>query len=49
MEIYYQDGLETTTVMYFPKEDDFEFEIKNDNNVKINQLFVWKLRGVKYE
>lgn len=48
MEIYYQDGLKTTTVMYFPKEDEFEIEI-NNKGVKINELSVWKLRGVKYE
>ena len=49
MEIYYQDGLETTTLMYFPKSDNFKIEIKNDKKVKINQLDVWNLRGIKYE
>ena len=47
MEIYYQDGLETTTLMYFPKEEGLEIEIKN--NIKIDELEVWKLRGMKYE
>lgn len=47
MEIYYQDGLETTTLMYFPKEDGLEIEIKN--NIKINELQIWNLRGIKYE
>ncbi len=47
MEIYYQDGLETTTLMYFPKEEGLEIEIKN--NIKINELQVWNLRGIKYE
>ena len=49
MEIYYEDGLETTTFMYFPKSDDFKIEIQNDNNVNINELCVWNLRGVRYE
>ncbi|SFC85770.1 sucrose-6-phosphate hydrolase [Clostridium uliginosum] len=49
IEIYYQEGLETTTFMYFPKEDKLEVEIKNDDKLKINQLCVWNLRGVKYE
>ena len=47
MEIYYQDGLETTTLMYFPKEEGLEIEIKN--NININTLQVWNLRGIKYE
>ena len=42
MEIYYQEGLETTTLMYFPENNNFEIEIKN--NIKINDLQVWKLR-----
>ena len=49
MEIYYQDGLEVTTLMYFPKDDELEIEIINDNKTKINELSVWKLRGVRYE
>ena len=49
MEIYYQDGLEVTTLMYFPKEDELEIEIKNDDKIKINELCIWKLRSVKYE
>ena len=49
MEIYYQDGLETTTLMYFPKFNDFKLEIKNDNKLKINRLNIWSLKGIKYE
>ncbi|MVX64913.1 sucrose-6-phosphate hydrolase [Clostridium chromiireducens] len=49
MEIYYQDGLEVTTLMYFPKEEQLEINIKNDNKVKINELSLWYLRSVKYE
>ena len=49
MEIYYQDGLEVTTLMYFPKEEQLEIEIKNDNKIKINELNIWKLRSVRYE
>ena len=49
MEIYYQDGLETTTLMYFPKSNDFKIELKTNSKVKINQLKVWELRGIKYE
>ena len=46
IEIYYQDGLETTTLAYFPKSDDFEIEIKN--KVKINKLQIWNLRRINY-
>jgi len=46
MEIYYQDGLETTTLAYFPKSDDFEIEIKN--KVIINELQIWNLRRINY-
>ncbi|NRT33023.1 beta-fructofuranosidase [Clostridium beijerinckii] len=46
MEIYYQDGLETTTLVYFPKSDSFEIEIKN--SVKINELQIWNLRRINY-
>lgn len=49
MEIYYQEGLETTTLMYFPKCDDFKIEIKSDNKVKMSELNIWNLRGIKYE
>ena len=35
--------------MYFPKEEQLEIEIKNDNKVKINELCMWNLRSVKYE
>lgn len=49
IEIYYQDGLEVTTLVYFPKEEQLEIEIKNDNEVKINELCIWNLRSVKYE
>jgi beta-fructofuranosidase len=47
IEIYYQDGLETTTLMYFPQNNSFEIEIKN--NIKINKLEIWKLRRINYE
>nr|WP_313076717.1 GH32 C-terminal domain-containing protein [Lacrimispora sp.] len=46
IEIYYQDGLETTTFAYFPKYDDFEIEIKN--KVNINKLQIWNLRRINY-
>lgn len=49
MEIYYQEGLETTTLMYFPKFDDFKIDIKSDNKVKMSELNIWNLRGIKYE
>lgn len=49
MEIYYEKGLQTTTLMYFPKEDELEVEIKSDNKLKLNEAIVWNLRGVKYE
>jgi beta-fructofuranosidase len=49
MEIYYQDGLETTTLMYFPKEEQLEIEIKNKDSIRINELRMWNLRSVKYE
>jgi len=47
IEIYYQDGLETNTLMYFPQNNNFEIEIKN--NIKINKLEIWKLRRINYE
>lgn len=49
VEIYYQDGLEVTTFMYFPNEEQLEIQIKDDNNVKINELSMWDLRSVNYE
>lgn len=49
MEIYYQDGLEVTTLMYFPKEEQMEIEIRSDDKVRINELNMWKLRSVSYE
>lgn len=49
IEIYYQEGLEVTTLMYFPKEEQLEIGITNDNKVKIIELSMWKLRSVKYE
>lgn len=49
IEIYYQEGLEVTTLMYFPKEEQLEIQIKNDSKVKINELCIWNLRSVKYE
>jgi len=49
MEIYYQEGLETTTLMYFPKFNDFKIDIKSDNKVKMSELNIWNLRGIKYE
>jgi beta-fructofuranosidase len=49
IEIYYQDGLEVSTLMYFPKNDELEIEIKSDDKTQINELYVWELRSVKYE
>lgn len=47
IEIYYQDGLETTTCVYFPKSN--EFDMKINSNIKINRLEIWKLRRIDYE
>jgi beta-fructofuranosidase len=50
MEIYFQDGLEVTTLMYFPKEEGLELQIENANKkVNLKQLSMWKLRSVCYE
>ncbi|NRT32110.1 sucrose-6-phosphate hydrolase [Clostridium beijerinckii] len=49
MEIYYQDGLEVTTLTYYPKSEGLELEIRNDRKVTINELNMWNLRSVKYE
>ncbi|AQR98051.1 MULTISPECIES: glycoside hydrolase family 32 protein [Clostridium] len=49
IEIYYQDGLEVTTLMYFPKEEQLEIQIKNDYEIKIKELSMWNLRSVSYE
>ena len=46
MEIYYQDGVEVTTLMYFPLNDDFEIEIME--NVRINKLTIWSLKEIEY-
>lgn len=46
-EIYYQDGKKAATINYFPKENDFDIEIKS--KVKINKLTVWKLKEIRYE
>ncbi|MDD7795892.1 glycoside hydrolase family 32 protein [Clostridium sp. 'White wine YQ'] len=49
MEIYYQNGLEVTTLMYFAKTEALEIQIKNDNMIKINEIYTWNLRSIKYE
>lgn len=49
MEIYFQDGLEVATLMYFPKEEQLEIQIENDDKVNLKELCVWKLRSVRYE
>lgn len=49
IEIYYQDGIETTTFMYFPKFDELQLEVKGENTVEIDNLCIWSLRGIKYE
>jgi len=35
--------------MYFPKDDELQIEIKNNDKIKINELCVWNLRSMKYE
>lgn len=47
IEIYYQDGLETTTLMYFPLSNKFEIEI--ENNIKINKFEIWNLKKINYK
>lgn len=49
MEIYYQDGLEVTTLTYYPKSEGLELQIRNDSKITINELNMWNLRSVKYE
>lgn len=50
MEIYYQNGIETTTFTYFPeKGQEFKMQVKSDNEVKINECSIWNLRRINYE
>jgi len=48
MEIYYQDGIETTTVMYFPKSNELSVYIKGDENIVISELDLWDLKKINY-
>lgn len=44
MEIFYQDGLEVTTFMYFPKTDGIKVNITTDKSIfLINKMEIWKL------
>ena len=49
MEIYYQEGLEVTTLVYFPKEEKMEIQINDSSETKIKELNIWSLRGIEYE
>lgn len=49
MEIYYQDGIETTTLMYFTKSDELSVEIKSDDCLFINELDLWNLKEANYD
>lgn len=49
MEIFFQDGEEVTTFVYFPKEEKLELQISDGIETKINELNVWSLRGIEYE
>lgn len=48
MEIYYQDGIETTTLMYFTKSDELSIEMKSDDCLFINELDLWNLKEINY-
>jgi len=48
MEIYYQEGIETTTVMYFPKNNELSIEIKSQENLSISELDLWNLKKINY-
>jgi beta-fructofuranosidase len=49
IEIYYQDGLEVTTLMYFPKTEVMNFAINSASAVRINELKLWQLSAIQYE
>lgn len=49
MEIYYQEGLEVTTLVYFPKEEKMEIQINDSSETKIKELNIWNLRSIEYE
>ena len=49
IEIYYQDGLEVTTLMYFPKTEVMNFAIGSASAVRINELKLWQLNAIQYE
>ena len=48
MEIYYQNGIEATTVMYFPKSNELNIEIKGDESLVICELDLWDLKKINY-
>lgn len=49
MEIYFQDGEEVATLMYFPQEENqIETEISADDVLNIKQLNMWKLKEISY-
>lgn len=48
MEIYYQNGIEATTVMYFSKSNELNIEIKGDESLVICELDLWDLKKINY-
>lgn len=49
MEVYFQDGEEVATLMYFPQESNrVETKISADNVLNIKKLHIWKLKEISY-
>lgn len=47
MEIFYQDGQETTTCAYFPQEAGMELVVRGTSAIK--KVQVWDLKRIQYE
>lgn len=49
IEVYYQDGREVTTWMYFPKAEEMKLLIHSESIVRINEFKLWQLKKIQYE
>lgn len=48
MEIYFQDGIEVTTITYFPVDQGMEIELLAQEQFEIRELQMWDLRSICY-
>lgn len=49
IEVYYEEGLESTTFMYFPSSNDMSLKISGSSPLSINTLNIWSLKEIIYE